>query len=113
MKILSFLWVPSIFVLFWLFFKIGLIFFGGGYVLIPVLHKELVINLHLLSERQFIDGTAISQLTPGPVGNIRRVLYLWCLGGNCCDDCNLFTRHLFDDVSFEKLCVNQEFKLCL
>lgn len=51
----------------WVFLKIGLVFFGGGYVVIPVLHRELVTNLHWLTERQFIDGTAISQLTPGPV----------------------------------------------
>jgi len=53
--------------LFTVFLKIGCIFFGGGFVLIPVLHKELVLNLHWLSEREFIDGTAISQLTPGPI----------------------------------------------
>ena len=66
MKI-SWLLFPSIFVLFWIFFKIGLVFFGGGYVIIPVIHRELVTNLHLLTEQEFIDGTAISQLTPGPV----------------------------------------------
>jgi chromate transporter len=51
----------------WVFFKIGLVFFGGGFVVIPVMHRELVVNLHWLTERQFVDGTAISQLTPGPV----------------------------------------------
>ena len=61
---------PSIFVLFWIFFKIGLVFFGGGYVVLPMIHRELVINLHLLTEQEFIDGTAISQLTPGPVAII-------------------------------------------
>lgn len=80
MKILSLLWIPPIFVLFWIFFKIGLIFFGGGYVLIPVLHKELVSNLHLLTERQFIDGTAISQLTPGPVA-ILATFAGYCISG--------------------------------
>lgn len=70
MKILSWILFPSLFLLFWLFFKIGLVFFGGGYVAIPLLHRELVTNLHLLTERQFIDGTAISQLTPGPVAII-------------------------------------------
>lgn len=61
---------PSMFVLFWVFFKIGLVFFGGGYVVLPVIHRELVTNLHLLTEREFIDGTAISQLTPGPIAII-------------------------------------------
>lgn len=67
MKIFSWFVVPPLLLLFWLFFKIGLVFFGGGYVLIPVMHRELVTNLHLLTEREFIDGTAISQLTPGPI----------------------------------------------
>jgi len=49
------------------FFKIGLVFFGGGFVLVPVLHHRLVTDLHWLSPRQFIDGVAISNLTPGPI----------------------------------------------
>ena len=61
---------PSIFVLFWIFFKIGLVFFGGGYVVFPVIHRELVTNLHLLTEQEFIDGIAISQITPGPIAII-------------------------------------------
>ena len=31
------------------------------------MQRELVTNLHLLTQQEFIDGTAISQLTPGPV----------------------------------------------
>lgn len=49
------------------FFKMGLIFFGGGFVLIPVLHHRLVTVLHWLTAREFIDGVAISNLTPGPI----------------------------------------------
>ena len=67
MKIFSWILTPSLFVLFWVFLKIGFVFFGGGYVVIPVIHRELVTNLHLLTELQFVDGIAISQLTPGPV----------------------------------------------
>lgn len=67
LKLLGIISVPTLFLVFWIFFKIGLVFFGGGYVVIPVMHRELVMNLHLLTEQEFIDGTAISQLTPGPV----------------------------------------------
>ncbi len=49
------------------FFKVGLVFFGGGFVLIPVLHHRLVTDLHWLTAREFIDGVAISNLTPGPI----------------------------------------------
>jgi chromate transporter len=49
------------------FFKIGLVFFGGGFALIPVLHHQLVTDLGWLTQREFVDGVAISQLTPGPI----------------------------------------------
>lgn len=67
MKVLKQLPILIIPKLAWIFLKIGIVFFGGGFVVIPVIHRELVQNLHLLTERQFVDGTAISQLTPGPV----------------------------------------------
>ena len=49
------------------FFKIGTVFFGGGFVLIPILHQKLVENFHWLTPQEFIDGVAISNLTPGPI----------------------------------------------
>jgi chromate transporter len=49
------------------FFKIGLVFFGGGFALIPILHHQLVADLGWLTQREFVDGVAISQLTPGPI----------------------------------------------
>jgi chromate transporter len=49
------------------FLKIGLVFFGGGFVLVPVLHHTLVRKLGWLSPQEFIDGVAISNLTPGPI----------------------------------------------
>jgi chromate transporter len=51
----------------WIFFKVGLVFFGGGFVLIPVLNHQLVQDLGWLTPQQFMDGVAISQLTPGPI----------------------------------------------
>jgi len=49
------------------FFKIGLVFFGGGFVLLPVLHNRLVTQLGWLKPQEFLDGVAISNLTPGPI----------------------------------------------
>ena len=51
----------------WIFLKIGLIFFGGGYVLIPLLHRIMVDQYHWLALNEFLDGVALSQLTPGPL----------------------------------------------
>jgi len=50
-----------------IFLRIGLIFFGGGYVLIPLLHRIMVDRLHWLTLSEFLDGVALSQLTPGPL----------------------------------------------
>lgn len=80
MKILSLIFIPSMAFLFLLFFKMGLVFFGGGYVAIPLMHRELVSNLHLLTEQQFIDGVAISQITPGPVA-ILATFAGYCISG--------------------------------
>lgn len=49
------------------FLKMGLVFFGGGFVLVPVLHHRLVTQLGWLTPREFLDGVAISNLTPGPI----------------------------------------------
>ena len=51
----------------WVFFKMGCVFFGGGYALIPVLYQNLVTDLGWLTAPEFMSGVAISQLTPGPV----------------------------------------------
>lgn len=48
-------------------FKVGLISFGGGYVMIPVLQWEVVDRLAWLSLRQFLDGILLSYVTPGPL----------------------------------------------
>lgn len=67
MKILSWSLFPSILFVFLIFLKFGFVFWSEGYVLIPIMQKELVTNLHILTQKEFIDGLALSQLTPGPV----------------------------------------------
>lgn len=49
------------------FLTVGLMFFGGGFVLVPVLHQTLVVKLSWLTAQEFVDGVAISNLTPGPI----------------------------------------------
>lgn len=53
--------------LFWVFFKIGSVLFGSGYVLLAFLRADLVQRLHWLTEAQLIDAIAVGQVTPGPV----------------------------------------------
>ena len=52
------------------FLKIGLVFFGGGFVLVPLLQNRLVTELNWLKPSEFLDGLAISNLTPGPIALI-------------------------------------------
>jgi chromate transporter len=52
--------------LFWMFFKIGLFSFGGGYAMIPMIQKELSIN-GWMAPAEFADVVAISEMTPGPI----------------------------------------------
>jgi chromate transporter len=49
------------------FFKVGLVFFGGGFVLVAILSRYFVHDLGWLSPAEFLDGVAISNLTPGPI----------------------------------------------
>jgi chromate transporter len=49
------------------FLRMGVVFFGGGFALVPVLHHRLVTELGWLNTREFLDGVAISNLTPGPI----------------------------------------------
>ncbi len=41
--------------------------FGGGYVFIPAIEKVVVGTHHWVSSKEFADGIAMGQITPGPV----------------------------------------------
>ena len=49
------------------FFKIGMIAFGGGYAMLPVIMNEVVNQNHWLSAQEFLNIVSISQVTPGPI----------------------------------------------
>ena len=59
-----------LFILFLVFLKIGSLAFGGGYAAIPFIKQEFVDFRKLLSEKDFLAGVGISQITPGPVAII-------------------------------------------
>lgn len=52
--------------IFWIFFKVGALLYGSGYVLFAFLDAELV-STGLLSRQELIDAVAVGQFTPGPV----------------------------------------------
>lgn len=53
--------------LFWVFFKIGLFGFGGGYAMISMIRMEVVDDYQWMNAAEFADLIAISQMTPGPI----------------------------------------------
>lgn len=53
--------------LFWVFFKIGLFTFGGGYAMIPLIEREVVEGKKWISEEDVLDMLAIAESTPGPL----------------------------------------------
>lgn len=53
--------------LFWVFFKIGAVLFGSGYVLLSFLQTELVQARPWLTQSQLLDAVTVGQFTPGPV----------------------------------------------
>lgn len=54
--------------LFITYFKIGLFNFGGGYAMLPLIHHEIIEKNSWISDAEFSDIIAISQMTPGPIG---------------------------------------------
>ena len=54
-----------LFDLFITFAKIGVMTFGGGYAMLPILQRELVENKGWSTEEDLADYYAIGQCTPG------------------------------------------------
>ena len=51
--------------LFWAFAKVGVMTFGGGYAMLPILQRELVEKRGWVTEEDLMDYFAIGQCTPG------------------------------------------------
>lgn len=47
------------------FFRIGIVTFGGGLTMLPILKHEIVDKKHWCSEAQLLDCYAVGQCTPG------------------------------------------------
>ena len=53
--------------IFWEGLKAGLVTFGGAFTVIPYLHDAAVDGQHWLTEREFVDGLAMSGVLPAPL----------------------------------------------
>lgn len=59
--------MKKLFQLFFIFFKLGIVNFGGGYALLPLLQRELVDKRGWTTEDELTDYYAIGQCTPGAI----------------------------------------------
>ena len=52
--------------LLWVYLKIGLFGFGGGYAMLSLIQYEVVEHHQWLTSQEFTDIVAISQMNPAP-----------------------------------------------
>lgn len=57
--------MKELFELFWVFARIGVMTFGGGYAMLPILQRELVEKRKWVTDEEVMDYFAIGQCTPG------------------------------------------------
>ncbi|MCQ2559704.1 MAG: chromate transporter [Clostridia bacterium] len=65
----------------WVYFKIGLFSFGGGYASIALIQSMVVEEQQWMSMTEFTDILALSQMTPGPIGINCATFVGWQIGG--------------------------------
>jgi len=51
----------------WILIVVNALTIGGGFVMLPMLHKEFVEKYHWLTNQEFLDAIAMGQITPGPL----------------------------------------------
>lgn len=53
--------------LFAMFFLVGLVSFGGGYAMIPLIQEEILNRHHWMAAGQLADIVAVAGMSPGPI----------------------------------------------
>lgn len=56
------------------FFRVGLLTFGGGYSIIPMLEKEAINKYNWLTKEELLDFFAVSQCIPGVIATNMAVM---------------------------------------
>ena len=87
------------------FLQIGAFSFGGGYAAMPLIQNQ-VVQLHpWLTQSEFTDLITISQMTPGPIGYLRRLCGNTKCLGSCVGHCSrLLAFFYFGVAHFLFLC---------
>ena len=71
---------PKLGLMAFIFFKVALVAFGGGYAMIPILQWDLVDHLGWLTLQQFLDGILLGFVTPGPIVITATFVGYWVKG---------------------------------
>ena len=64
------------------FYRNGILIFGGGHVLVPLMYTEFVEVKHYLTSSEFLSGYALQQALPGPTFSFTSFLGGMALGNN-------------------------------
>ena len=59
--------ITTLLELFWSFFQVGILSFGGGYASLPLIQQQALEIHNWLTPSEFVDILTISQMTPGPI----------------------------------------------
>jgi chromate transporter len=51
----------------WTAFKVGALSYGGGFVIVPLMHGDAVDQYQWMTNGEFLNAVALGQATPGPV----------------------------------------------
>lgn len=62
-------------------FKLSAFTFGGGFVIIPLMRKRFVEELHWIEEEEMVDLTVIAQSSPGAIAVNAAILVGYRVGG--------------------------------
>ena len=67
--------------LFLTFMKIGLVTFGGGYAMIPIIENEITVKKGWIDADDLLEVVAISETTPGPIAICAATFIGYRVGG--------------------------------
>ena len=67
--------------LFYYTFLLSAFTFGGGYVIVPLMRKRFVEDLHWIDEKEMLDLISVSQASPGPIAVNASLMVGYHMGG--------------------------------
>ncbi len=59
--------MPGLRTIFLSFFRIGFFTFGGGYAMLPIIERELIVKRSWIDRGEFLDLLTLAQSVPGPI----------------------------------------------